>query len=666
MTTYGRSARLLRRYGPWTLVVTTAAVAAAYGLHQSAPAAYVSESTVLVETRAEPAPQIGTEREVALSDAVVLPAATQAGLSAAGFRDGLTVEAVPDTHVLRIAYRAPDRFTAQARARALLASYSGYRGGEPAAVAVLTGPTLPTAPVTRPLAVDLGAGAAAGLLLGAGTAMLRARTRGRVRSRDDFARLTGRPVLATVPRYRRPGGTVTPVVLREPESPAAESYRYLRSRLQPSLHPTGTTTILVTSPGDGQGRTTTAANLAVTLAQAGRSVVLVDADLRNPRLHQVFQVPGDNGLTTLLDGDATVSDVLEETPVPRLRVLPAGHRDGDHVDLFDSDQVARVLRALQKHADVLILDSPAVLSSSDAIVLAALSDRVLLVGDFTRTGREPVRRALAELAEVVADGALGPVLVNVPKSAGGLVPRARTMPATLREPLSRGRLFSDADDVAPPGMTAHAYVDDESDPLADYHVRTATVAVPVIYGSTQKATVYASSTATPAASPTESPATSPAATPVASSTSSSAASSEASPPATPAGSLSASPAATSLPASPAASPPAAPAVAAPPVASPAATSPSAAPPAISPPAASPPAASPPAASPPAASPPASSVGTLTAERDEPESSDNPAVPAAPEEANISAKGSQPAEAEEPAETGNKPSAEAMAVEKAEA
>ncbi|MDI6100951.1 CpsD/CapB family tyrosine-protein kinase [Actinoplanes sp. NEAU-A12] len=514
MTTYGRSARLLRRYGPWTLVVTTAAIAAAYGLHRSAPPRYVSEATVLVESRTDrtvpaTAPDIGTEREVALSNAVVQPAAVAAGFSAGDFRENLTVDVVPGTHVLRIAYTGPDRFSAQIRTRALVEAYAGFRTNGPATVRVLTGPALPVEPVTRPLALDLAAGAAAGLLFGAGTAVLRARTRGRIRGRDDFARLTGTPVLATVPRHRRPSGTgdgVPVVVLRAPGSPAAESYRYLRSRLQPSLRSTGTTTILVTSPGDRQGRTTTAANLAVTLAQAGRSVVLVDADLRNPRMHHLFQVPGDHGLTTLLDGDATVSEVLEETSVSRLRVVPAGHRDGDHVDLFDSGQLARVIRALHKHADVVILDSAAVLSASDAIVLAALADQVLLVGDFARTSRESVRRALAELAEV-ADGNVSPVLVNVPKSAGALVPRPRTLlaPVLASTPPARDRLYSDADDVAPPGMTAHAYVDDEDedDPLADYYARTATIAVPVIYGSARNATVYASATATTTAEPEE-------------------------------------------------------------------------------------------------------------------------------------------------------------------
>ncbi|WP_170154274.1 polysaccharide biosynthesis tyrosine autokinase [Actinoplanes italicus] len=488
----------------------TASLAAAFALHQAGPTVFESRATVLLDARLTTpattpgstprAPDADTERQIVLSDAVLLPAASQVGLDTEAFREGLSVEIVPDSDVLNVAYTSGNRIDAHVGARALVESYVAYRTTSPGTVTVLTGPSLPDEAVTRPLANYLAVGAAAGLLLGAATALLRARTRGRIRGRDDFAALTGTPVLATVPRHRRPGGTVTgaPLMLREPESPAAEAYRYLRSRLHPALRPTNTTTILVTGPGDRQGRTTTAANLAVALAQTGRAVVLIDADLRNPQQHHVFQVAGERGLTTLLDGDATVSEVLEETTVPHLRLIPAGHRDGGHSDLLDSGQLARVLRAVEKHADVIVLDSSAVLSTADPIALAALADRVLLVGDFARTGRESVRRALAELAEVVHDN-VSPVLVNAPKSAGTLVPRPRVRPAEPVATYHRDRLMSDADDVAPPGVTSHSYVavdEVDDDLMADFYARTTTVAVPVIYGSTQTTTVYASSTAT--------------------------------------------------------------------------------------------------------------------------------------------------------------------------
>jgi capsular exopolysaccharide synthesis family protein len=486
MSINGRSARLLRRYGPWTLVVTIATVAAAYGVNQWLPPSFESSASVLVEARVTDGvtpilPDLDTERAVALSDAVVLSAARRVGTGKDAMLDGFSVGIVPGSGVLTFEYSSGDRFRAQVRARALVGAYLDYREPDDSPVrADVTSPASAPAPQNRSLPLDLGAGLAAGLLLGAGSAMVRARTRGSIRSREDFERLFQGTVLATVPRRRRSSGL--PVILRDPGSTAAESYRYLRTRLQPALRTTSATTVLVTSPGARQGRTTVAANLAVGLAQAGRDVVLVDADLRRPVLHEIFQTPGEHGLTTLLDGDATVSEVLEDTTVPRLRLLAAGHRTAEHVDLLEGPQLARVLRAVQKHCDVVVLDSAAVLSAPDAIALAEASDQVLLVGDFKRTSRVSVVRAMAELTEVV-DGNVGGVLLNVPKSAGGLAVRVASGPLFDGQP--HVRVVSG--DAAPE--------------MPDMHVAAEHQAVPVIYGMPVSSTVYSSLSAQSVSAP---------------------------------------------------------------------------------------------------------------------------------------------------------------------
>ncbi|MFC7533799.1 polysaccharide biosynthesis tyrosine autokinase [Actinoplanes sp. GCM10030250] len=500
MTIYGRSARLFRRYGPWTLVVTAATVAAAYGVNQSVPAEYRSEADVLVEARIVTGttpilPDLDTERAVVLSDVVALTAAQRMGVTKEAMLDDLELEFVPGANVLRFVYSADNRLSAQVRSNALVEAYLQYRNAgadtpitaaaadpSPVHLQLITSPSLPAEPYSRPLLPDLAIGLGAGLLLGAGTALIRARSRGLIRSREDFEQLSGATVLATIGRTRHSPATGLPVMLRNPGSAAAESYRYLRTRLHPSLRTT-TTTILVTSPGDRQGRTTVAANLAIALAQAGHSVVLVDADLHHPVLHQTFDVPGEHGLTTLLDGDATVSEVLAGTPVPGLRLLPAGHRTGEHVDLLEGPQLAHVLHAVQQHCDIVVLDSAAVLSASDAIALAALSDQILLVGDFRRTSRTSVRRALAELAEVV-DGNVSAVLLNLPKLAGGLTPHARELSPVTPAPTLYGRPAS----ILP--------IDDEDD--TEYEQR---YPVPVIYGSSSSSTVYTSAAASDAPEP---------------------------------------------------------------------------------------------------------------------------------------------------------------------
>jgi succinoglycan biosynthesis transport protein ExoP len=513
MSANGGPARLLRVYGLWILLVTVVVMAAAYGVSMLAPTAYRSAAIVVVEARVRPnttplQPEMGTEKELARSGLVVRPAAKALGVDPATLGDGLTVSVAPDANVLTFAYDAADPVTAQTQAQALAQAYVDYRNGatsstSPAArsaatstaslhATLVTPAYLPSVPVARPVWIDLGIGLILGLLLGVGTALVRDRMSDRVRGRDDFERISGVTVLATVPRTRRPRGADAdrPVLLRAPESPAAESYRYLRSRLQPLLGP-GEATILVASAHEGEGRSTTAANLALALALAGRDVILVDADLRRPRLHTLFGVPDADGLTSLLTGDSLLADTLQDGPVPRLRLITAGPGADAAADLLESPRLASVLRAVRRQCDVVVLDSAAVLSVSDAIALAAVSDHVLLVGDYRRTTRGALARALTELGEVVHGNVSG-VLVNAPKSAGGLVPLARGgaipagAPAGVPGPLP---LLDTGDDPAGVDPAVAAF--------GSAAVPKAVAAKAAVPGST----VYTSASATPLTAP---------------------------------------------------------------------------------------------------------------------------------------------------------------------
>jgi hypothetical protein len=166
-------------------------------------------------------------------------------------------------------------------------------------------------------------------------------------------------------------------------------------------------------------------------------VILVDADLRRPGLHMAFGIDNFTGLADVLAGNVAPAEVLQPGPLPRLRLLTAGPAAGSAADLLEGPRLARTLRALQKLCDVVVLDSAPLLSLSDGIALAALSDHVLLVGDYRRTTRAYVSRALAELGDVV-DGNVSAVLLSVPKSAGGLTPRGRdqaiTAPVEIVDP----------------------------------------------------------------------------------------------------------------------------------------------------------------------------------------------------------------------------------------
>jgi len=449
MTTSGGPARLLRVYGLWIVLVTAAVTGVAYAVGTTAPVEYQSAAIVVVESRVQQnttpvAPDMGTEKQLAQSGLVVDPAARKLGIGPGDMVEGLVVSVAADANVLTFAYTHPDPQTAQLRADALARAYVAYRNAGEAAedeakekdkkvtattstqhATLVTPAGLPGTPVERPVWIDLGLGVAIGLVLGLGTALIRDKLSDRLRGRDDFARVLGGTVLATVPRERRwrDRDDVRPVLLRSPRSPVAESFRYLRSRLQPAL-PGGGTTILVTSAAEREGRTTTAANLATALAFAGRTVILLDADLRSPRVHTVFGVTDGPGLADVLADRAGVSDVLRDTPVPRLRLLTAGRAAADAGDLLDSVSLRRIVRTLRSRCDVVVIDSAPVLSVSDPIVLAAVSDHILLVGDQRRSTRAAVARALAELGETV-EGTVSGVLLNVARSAGGLAPRGR-------------------------------------------------------------------------------------------------------------------------------------------------------------------------------------------------------------------------------------------------
>jgi len=483
--TNGGAVRLIRMYAAWVVLVTAVVIAAAVGVSMTAPRVYRSEAIVVVEARVRAnttpvAPDMGTEKELARSGVVVDPAALALATTPGRLLEGLVVGVAPDANVLTFTYTSDDAATAQNRAETLAMAYVAYRNSGAAAGAattstqhatLVTDATMPSAPVDRSIWINVGVGLAVGLLLGVGTALIRDRLSDRIRGRADFERVSGTKVLATVPRQRRRRRDGDrPVILRIPESSAAESFRYLRSRLQPHLH--GATTILVTSAGRREGRTTTAANLAVGMAQVGLKVALIDADLRDPRLHVVFGDDNSVGLTSVLAGEGTLKQALRGTSVERLRLLAAGPAAGNAGDLLVASRLRPVLDLLRATYDLVILDSGAVLGVSDAITLAGVCDHVLLVGDYRRTTRRYVARAMDELADVVHGNVSG-VLLNTPRTAGGLVPSGRPRQAVAKP--------------IPVGSEARPNHDAGLGAAAQTAFGSAAVPVPTVYGSASAA-----------------------------------------------------------------------------------------------------------------------------------------------------------------------------------
>lgn len=207
------------------------------------------------------------------------------------------------------------------------------------------------------------------------------------------------------------------ITIIDPLAPASEAYRTLRMNLQFASLDHPLRTLLVTSPGPGEGKSTTLANLAVTMAQVERRVIVADCDLRRPYLHQMFGLGNDSGLTTMmLDDQALNAPPLQATAVKGLQLLASGPLPPRPADLLGSQRMEQVLKRLLNDADIVILDAPPVVAVTDAVVLSTKVDGVLLVVSAGETKREHARRAIERLRKVNAR-VLGVVLNNVPLDA---------------------------------------------------------------------------------------------------------------------------------------------------------------------------------------------------------------------------------------------------------
>jgi capsular exopolysaccharide synthesis family protein len=215
--------------------------------------------------------------------------------------------------------------------------------------------------------------------------------------------------------------TATLVTLTHPRSAAAEAYRSLRANLTLSTPDHPLHTLVVTSAAPGEDKSTALANLAIAIAQGGQRVILADADLRHPSLHELFGLPNEHGLATLLEGQAALSaPPLAEIPeVENLQLLTSGPPPLDPAAELGSKRMDEVVAALQKRADVVLFDAPPILSATDATVLSTKLDGVLLVVKASHTSRDHLRQAKEKLEKAHVH-IIGVTLTNTPadKSVG--------------------------------------------------------------------------------------------------------------------------------------------------------------------------------------------------------------------------------------------------------
>lgn len=306
---------------------------------------------------------------------------------------------------------------------------------EVGSVEVVDRASLPVLPVPAHRGLRVFFGLLLGLVFGGAAAMLRERTNTSIRRREELEQVLQLSALAVVPqlgkngtgaaaRLRRGTGTslekhvdgqLDPslVATADGRSPGADAYRTLRTNLIFS-QALQLKTLVVTSSGPGEGKTTTSANLAATFAHQGLKVALVDCDLRRPRVHGMFGVEKEPGLTQVILGFASTAEAVRATPIPNLFVLPCGTLPPNPSELLGSERMREVLMRLQGEHDLVILDTPPVLLAPDAAILGAGADGVVLVVRAGVTDRNAAVDAVQQL-RTVGSNLVGTVL-NDPDS----------------------------------------------------------------------------------------------------------------------------------------------------------------------------------------------------------------------------------------------------------
>lgn len=292
---------------------------------------------------------------------------------------------------------------------------AALRTGGAAVIKSAEVPTTPVEPTPTRTAV---LAAVVGLLIGLGAAFLLDHLDDKVRSEDDLEAAAGQPVLAVVPVDPPPNNL--PVAISRPSDEAVEAYRGLRTNVQFLRLDRPINVIQVTSSMAGEGKTTTSANLAVVLAQAGHRVALVDADLRRPRIHEVFGIPQSPGFTDLLLGTEarhTVSHI-DIDGINRLSIYPSGAVPSNPSELLSGRRTAKLLAEMGDYYDVVIVDSAPVLPVSDSVALAGSVDGVIVVAQAGRVTGDNMADTIDRLSRVSAP-VLGLVLNQAAKSATG-------------------------------------------------------------------------------------------------------------------------------------------------------------------------------------------------------------------------------------------------------
>lgn len=290
------------------------------------------------------------------------------------------------------------------------------RSGRPSPVQISTTEQakVPTGPVSPNTTRNVALGLMLGLMVGLGAAVLSTALDTRVRRVEDIARITDLPVIAGI--LDDPQATKRRLIVHtDPKAPRSESFRSLRTALQFVNVDNAPRSFAVTSAAPAEGKTTVSTNLAIALAQAGASVVLIDGDLRKPSVARYMGLEGAVGLTNVLAGLVEVDEVLQKWGRTTLFILPAGKIPPNPSQLLGSARMRDTLAELTTRFDYVIIDTPPVLSVADAVVVSRLTGATMLVAASGIARRGDVLAALDSLDDA-AKRVVGVVTTHMPHS----------------------------------------------------------------------------------------------------------------------------------------------------------------------------------------------------------------------------------------------------------
>lgn len=269
----------------------------------------------------------------------------------------------------------------------------------------------PLAPSSPNVPLNLALGVLVGLAIGVGVAVLRTVLDNKVRSARDVEALTDRPLIGAIPHD--PKAKARPLILHaDPQNPRSEAFRSLRTNLQ-FLEMDGGHTFVITSSIPSEGKSTTAINLALALADSGKRVALVDTDLRKPKVAEYLGIEGGVGLTDVLIGRTRLGDAVQQWGDRSLFALPAGKIPPNPSELLGSDRMKSLLAALGDEFDVVLCDAPPLLPVTDAAVLSRATSGAIMVVAVGRTTTQQLEGALDAL-ETVGSKVAGVVMTMVP------------------------------------------------------------------------------------------------------------------------------------------------------------------------------------------------------------------------------------------------------------